>query len=59
MVVNINQNPAFFDETLNVLKFSALAQKVHLNLNSEILLSNSVCNSLRGRVLCSYLSRWW
>ncbi|XP_034535111.1 kinesin-like protein KIF20A [Notolabrus celidotus] len=28
MVVNINQNSASFDETLNVLKFSALAQKV-------------------------------
>ncbi|RVE59266.1 hypothetical protein OJAV_G00186890 [Oryzias javanicus] len=28
MVVNINQNSSFFDETLNVLKFSALAQKV-------------------------------
>ncbi|XP_060951485.1 kinesin-like protein KIF20B [Limanda limanda] len=28
MVVNINQNAACFDETLNVLKFSALAQKV-------------------------------
>ncbi|XP_038592520.1 kinesin-like protein KIF20B [Micropterus salmoides] len=28
MVVNINQNPSCFDETLNVLKFSALAQKV-------------------------------
>ncbi|KAM8837104.1 uncharacterized protein AB9W97_002464 isoform 2-T3 [Spinachia spinachia] len=28
MVVNINKNSACFDETLNVLKFSALAQKV-------------------------------
>ncbi|XP_011471786.1 kinesin-like protein KIF20B isoform X2 [Oryzias latipes] len=28
MVVNINQSSSFFDETLNVLKFSALAQKV-------------------------------
>uniref|UniRef100_A0A8D3BXG8 Kinesin-like protein n=1 Tax=Scophthalmus maximus TaxID=52904 RepID=A0A8D3BXG8_SCOMX len=28
MVVNINQNASCFDETLNVLKFSALAQKV-------------------------------
>ncbi|TMS01444.1 Kinesin-like protein KIF20B [Larimichthys crocea] len=28
MVVNINQNSSCFDETLNVLKFSALAQKV-------------------------------
>ncbi|CAL1599496.1 unnamed protein product [Knipowitschia caucasica] len=28
MVVNINQNSTSFDETLNVLKFSALAQKV-------------------------------
>ncbi|XP_069543838.1 kinesin-like protein KIF20B [Brachyistius frenatus] len=28
MVVNINQNSFCFDETLNVLKFSALAQKV-------------------------------
>ncbi|KAM3592801.1 uncharacterized protein V6R79_025472 [Siganus canaliculatus] len=30
MVVNINQNSSCFDETLNVLKFSALAQKVVL-----------------------------
>ncbi|XP_013878782.1 kinesin-like protein KIF20B isoform X2 [Austrofundulus limnaeus] len=28
MVVNVNQNSSSFDETLNVLKFSALAQKV-------------------------------
>lgn len=28
MVVNINQNLSCVDETLNVLKFSALAQKV-------------------------------
>uniref|UniRef100_A0A3Q3JLE0 Kinesin motor domain-containing protein n=1 Tax=Monopterus albus TaxID=43700 RepID=A0A3Q3JLE0_MONAL len=28
MVVNINQNSSCFEETLNVLKFSALAQKV-------------------------------
>ncbi|XP_047465927.1 kinesin-like protein KIF20A isoform X2 [Mugil cephalus] len=34
MVVNINQNSSCFDETLNVLKFSALAQKVVL-LNSR------------------------
>ncbi|XP_071318051.1 kinesin-like protein KIF20A isoform X2 [Trachinotus anak] len=34
MVVNINQNASCFDETLNVLKFSALAQKVVL-LNSR------------------------
>ncbi|XP_062234457.1 kinesin-like protein KIF20B [Platichthys flesus] len=34
MVVNINQNAACFDETLNVLKFSALAQKVVV-LNSR------------------------
>ncbi|KAF7649825.1 hypothetical protein LDENG_00135440 [Lucifuga dentata] len=34
MVVNINQNPSSFDETLNVLKFSALAQKVVV-LNSR------------------------
>ncbi|XP_049418949.1 kinesin-like protein KIF20B [Epinephelus fuscoguttatus] len=34
MVVNINQNSACFDETLNVLKFSALAQKVVV-LNSR------------------------
>lgn len=32
MVVNINQNSSCFDETLNVLKFSALAQKVPLPL---------------------------
>ncbi|KAG7218013.1 hypothetical protein INR49_020708 [Caranx melampygus] len=30
MVVNINQSASCFDETLNVLKFSALAQKVVL-----------------------------
>ncbi|XP_026206490.1 kinesin-like protein KIF20A [Anabas testudineus] len=34
MVVNINQNALCFDETLNVLKFSALAQKVVV-LNSR------------------------
>ncbi|KAF7203633.1 transcript variant X3 [Nothobranchius furzeri] len=34
MVVNINQHSYCFDETLNVLKFSALAQKVVL-LNSQ------------------------
>ncbi|XP_044194461.1 kinesin-like protein KIF20A [Thunnus albacares] len=34
MVVNINQSPSCFDETLNVLKFSALAQKVVV-LNSR------------------------
>ncbi|XP_075891258.1 kinesin-like protein KIF20B isoform X2 [Nelusetta ayraudi] len=34
MVVNINQNSSSFDETLNVLKFSALAQKVVM-LNSR------------------------
>ncbi|XP_041829638.1 kinesin-like protein KIF20A isoform X2 [Melanotaenia boesemani] len=34
MVVNINQNSSCFDETLTVLKFSALAQKV-LVLNSR------------------------
>nr|XP_046232599.1 kinesin-like protein KIF20A isoform X2 [Scatophagus argus] len=34
MVVNINQNSSCFDETLNVLKFSALAQKVVV-LNSR------------------------
>eukprot|EP00066_Takifugu_rubripes_P024303 XP_011613569.1 PREDICTED: kinesin-like protein KIF20A isoform X1 [Takifugu rubripes] len=34
MVVNINQSSSCFDETLNVLKFSALAQKVVV-LNSK------------------------
>ncbi|XP_061562798.1 kinesin-like protein KIF20B isoform X2 [Phycodurus eques] len=34
MVVNINQNSSCVDETLNVLKFSALAQKVVV-LNSQ------------------------
>ncbi|XP_070783499.1 kinesin-like protein KIF20A [Enoplosus armatus] len=34
MVVNVNQNSSCFDETLNVLKFSALAQKVVV-LNSR------------------------
>ncbi|XP_070846015.1 kinesin-like protein KIF20A [Chaetodon trifascialis] len=34
MVVNINQSSSCFDETLNVLKFSALAQKVVV-LNSR------------------------
>ncbi|XP_072228973.1 uncharacterized protein [Leuresthes tenuis] len=38
MVVNINQNSSCFDETLNVLKFSALAQKVVvLNSRPEVL----------------------
>ncbi|XP_037836535.1 kinesin-like protein KIF20B [Kryptolebias marmoratus] len=34
MVVNVNQNSSCFDETLNVLKFSALAQKVVV-MNSQ------------------------
>ncbi|XP_026170456.1 kinesin-like protein KIF20A [Mastacembelus armatus] len=40
MVVNINQNSSCFDETLNVLKFSALAQKVVV-LNSRPAVSDS------------------
>ncbi|XP_075314054.1 uncharacterized protein LOC142374309 isoform X2 [Odontesthes bonariensis] len=37
MVVNINQNSSCFDETLSVLKFSALAQKVVVpNSRSEV-----------------------
>ena len=35
MVVNISRNSACFDETLNVLKFSALAQKVRLSTLSR------------------------
>lgn len=29
MIININQCASMYDETLNVLKFSAVAQKVH------------------------------
>lgn len=36
MVVNINQNSSCFDETLNVLKFSALAQKVSQTHTHEV-----------------------
>uniref|UniRef100_A0A3B5B9W5 Kinesin family member 20B n=1 Tax=Stegastes partitus TaxID=144197 RepID=A0A3B5B9W5_9TELE len=32
MIVNINQCASMYDETLNVLKFSAVAQKVHMLL---------------------------
>lgn len=35
MVVNINQNSSCFDETLNVLKFSALAQKVSTHTHTH------------------------
>ena len=35
MVVNINQNSSCFDETLNVLKFSALAQKVSAHTHAR------------------------
>ncbi|XP_055360201.1 kinesin-like protein KIF20A isoform X2 [Betta splendens] len=40
MVVNINQNASCFDETLNVLKFSALAQKLVV-LNSRPILDDA------------------
>ncbi|MED6280867.1 hypothetical protein CHARACLAT_015398 [Characodon lateralis] len=43
MVVNINQNSSCFDETLNVLKFSALAQKVVV-VNSRPVLDDSTCH---------------
>ncbi|XP_075934477.1 kinesin-like protein KIF20B [Anarhichas minor] len=41
MVVNINRNSSCFDETLNVLKFSALAQKVVV-LNSRPMVPDDV-----------------
>ncbi|XP_068585465.1 kinesin-like protein KIF20B isoform X2 [Cebidichthys violaceus] len=41
MVVNINRNSSCFDETLNVLKFSALAQKVVV-LNSRPVVPDDV-----------------
>ena len=34
MIVNINQCASMYDETLNVLKFSAVAQKVYFPANS-------------------------
>ncbi|XP_017166469.1 kinesin-like protein KIF20A isoform X3 [Poecilia reticulata] len=44
MVVNINQNSSCFDETLNVLKFSALAQKVVTVTSQPVALDNSACH---------------
>ncbi|XP_054880859.1 kinesin-like protein KIF20A isoform X2 [Poeciliopsis prolifica] len=44
MVVNINQNYSCFDETLNVLKFSALAQKVVMVTSQPLALENSACH---------------
>ncbi|XP_027884482.1 kinesin-like protein KIF20A isoform X2 [Xiphophorus couchianus] len=44
MVVNINQNSSCFDETLNVLKFSALAQKVVMVTSQPLALDNSACH---------------
>ncbi|XP_015251664.1 PREDICTED: kinesin-like protein KIF20A [Cyprinodon variegatus] len=41
MVVNINQNSSCFDETLNVLKFSALAQKVVVVNSRPVVLDDS------------------
>ncbi|XP_024151133.1 kinesin-like protein KIF20A isoform X2 [Oryzias melastigma] len=46
MVVNINQNSSFFDETLNVLKFSALAQKVVVLSSQPELPGNSDPNKM-------------
>ncbi|XP_039992224.1 kinesin-like protein KIF20A [Xiphias gladius] len=40
MVVNINQNASCFDETLNVLKFSALAQKVVVLTSKPVVLDD-------------------
>lgn len=60
MVVNINQNPSCFDETLNVLKFSALAQKVSARTHTHRLGSGSLISQA-----CWFnegdasLSRWW
>ncbi|MEQ2169257.1 hypothetical protein GOODEAATRI_023221 [Goodea atripinnis] len=44
MVVNINQNSSCFDETLNVLKFSALAQKVVVVNSRPVVLDDSTCH---------------
>ncbi|XP_047232878.1 kinesin-like protein KIF20A isoform X2 [Girardinichthys multiradiatus] len=44
MVVNINQNSSCFDETLNVLKFSALAQKVVVVNSRPVVLDDSACH---------------
>ncbi|KAM4715918.1 kinesin-like protein KIF20B isoform 2-T3 [Anableps anableps] len=44
MVVNINQSSSCFDETLNVLKFSALAQKVVVVNPRPVALDNSACH---------------
>ncbi|KAM3860041.1 uncharacterized protein kif20bb [Diretmus argenteus] len=47
MVVNINQNSSNFDETLNVLKFSALAQKVVVWNSRPTVPDVPVCRSAR------------
>ena len=35
MIVNVSQSPYLFDETLQVLKFSAIASKVHIEMIKE------------------------
>ncbi|XP_056433032.1 kinesin-like protein KIF20A [Gadus chalcogrammus] len=64
MIVNISQCPSAYDETLNVLKFSALAQKVVVLTSRPVLppvapkrtarelsmiINQAVCPSKRGR----------
>ncbi|KAM4525829.1 uncharacterized protein V3H82_000310 isoform 2-T3 [Fundulus diaphanus] len=44
MVVNISQKSSCFDETLNVLKFSALAQKVMVVKSRTVVLDDSTCH---------------
>uniref|UniRef100_A0A3B4XI38 Kinesin motor domain-containing protein n=1 Tax=Seriola lalandi dorsalis TaxID=1841481 RepID=A0A3B4XI38_SERLL len=46
MVVNINQSASCFDETLNVLKFSALAQKVNTHTNTPENSPSSICGAV-------------
>lgn len=60
MVVNINKNSACFDETLNVLKFSALAQKVRdTHTHTQVFTSVCLCPSWMKMAALLCLSRWW
>lgn len=62
MVVNINQNSSCFDETLNVLKFSALAQKVseHERVRLPVFIVRLAGNVwLRTADTFSPGRRWW
>lgn len=60
MVVNINQNSSCFDETLNVLKFSALAQKVSERVRLPVFTVRPAGNVwLKTPDTFSPGRRWW